>query len=652
MNMLIIAATVVATNLPTVMVEASRIDSAPARIPASVQVLDAKAIAASGAKDLPELLERRTDIFVRHPNSSPLLSQLSMRGYGEYSFGRVLVLVDGERLNSVELEAPNLMRVPLAAADRVEILHGPQTVLHGDFASAGVINITTDGNDYGSRTALEASAGSWDTYGTRFYTRHGDEESGVIGRAGFEWMKSGGCRDNGASQVWNATGSVRKNGDNGGFLSLSTFFNDSAYGMPGSLSAREYHASRRNAQYGTSQGSHARLHSYGLSAAFRYAFDDDRYLQTDAAFVKRHRTSIWRYTDSGTLFDSKTDYDLYSYSLSPRYVDKTPVCGFGNTFSAGLSFTADDYKSRGTYPSETFLRIAAGGFVRDEFELTDELALTLGVRGERFESRDHASSGITRWIDGETAGEAGLVWRPADGLKTFARASRFYHAPLCDEMTYTPGKLEPETGYAADLGLEWDLDSEWNVSLALFHTETDDEIFYNPYHSFGEMGWNGYNVNSPSKTRRDGFEGSLSWERDHVGSFAIGYTFTDARFTEGQYDGKTVPLVPRQLVRLRGEIFLTRDFAVNGSFRFTDEQRLGSDFENRHGRIPRVCIFGAGVRYSPTFAEWVRGFSVRIDVENLFDRKYCDYAGYGDWSGAYFYPAAGRSIALTLRYEF
>ena len=49
---------------------------------------------------------------------------------------------------------------------------------------------------------------------------------------------------------------------------------------------------------------------------------------------------------------------------------------------------------------------------------------------------------------------------------------------------------------------------------------------------------------------------------------------------------------------------------------------------------------------------WKRldGFTFAFTVDNLFDRRYCDYGEYFDpW---YVYPAAGRSFIFTVRYEF
>ena len=95
MNEFIFASIAVATNmvaeLPTVTVYASRIEDAKADIPASVQILDADQIAASGARDLPELLKKKAGVDIHAMNGNPLLTSIAMRGFGDNAFGRVKV---------------------------------------------------------------------------------------------------------------------------------------------------------------------------------------------------------------------------------------------------------------------------------------------------------------------------------------------------------------------------------------------------------------------------------------------------------------------------------------------------------------------------------------------------------------------------------
>ena len=135
MNVLIFAAMVASTNniaaLPTVTVYASRIEDAKDDIPASVQVFGLEQIAASGARDLPELLKKKAGMDIHSMNGNPVLTSIAMRGFGDNAFGRVKVVLDGEELNNVDMSAPNLTRIPLGNVERVEVIHGPSPVLYG-----------------------------------------------------------------------------------------------------------------------------------------------------------------------------------------------------------------------------------------------------------------------------------------------------------------------------------------------------------------------------------------------------------------------------------------------------------------------------------------------------------------------------------------
>ena len=99
MNMLMIAAVAAAagsamepsqsatTNkvaqLVPVVVYGSRTESSAAEMPSAVDVYDAEAISRSGARDLPELLDKVVNLQVRTLNANPLQTQVAMRGFGE-----------------------------------------------------------------------------------------------------------------------------------------------------------------------------------------------------------------------------------------------------------------------------------------------------------------------------------------------------------------------------------------------------------------------------------------------------------------------------------------------------------------------------------------------------------------------------------------
>ena len=159
---MIAAVTTVATNLPTVVVEASRTGKAPMELASHIETIGEAQIAASDAKNLPELAAHVPGLNVYHLSAvNPALAQIQMRGYGETGYGRVLMAVDGEFLNSFDMYAPNYARIPLGGVRKIEVLYGPQTVLYGDSASAGMINVITDPGDYSEKTYGEVHGGSW-----------------------------------------------------------------------------------------------------------------------------------------------------------------------------------------------------------------------------------------------------------------------------------------------------------------------------------------------------------------------------------------------------------------------------------------------------------------------------------------------------------
>jgi outer membrane cobalamin receptor len=122
MDLLFFAAALITANLPTVVVEASRASKEPMEIAGHVETIGASEIASSGHKNLPQLLSTKSGLFVMNLGAgNPALAQVTARGYGENGFGRLQIVVDGERLNQPDMTTPNLARIPVSGIEQVEI---------------------------------------------------------------------------------------------------------------------------------------------------------------------------------------------------------------------------------------------------------------------------------------------------------------------------------------------------------------------------------------------------------------------------------------------------------------------------------------------------------------------------------------------------
>ena len=626
-------------ELDAVVVYATRLDQTKKEVPSHVDVITRQDIAASGAETTVDLLEKRANLFIRKLTSNPAMSQIAMRGYGANSFGRVKVIVDGEELNNPDMAAQELSRIPVRSIERVEILHGPQAVLHGGDASAGVINITSDADSYEKKTVLDVHGGSWGAVGAHVGTRGGFEETGTTYFADLDYDRADGWRQNSQYELWSLKGGVRQHFDGGSWFDARAFWADSRYGMPGgvyygrSSYCTDYGSWKKNARDASDNDAEARNSVYGLTLSGRGVMSEDRRL--DASFSFRDRKST-----------GYTDYDVYTYDWKLAYVDETRLGDFDNRFTVGTDLKLDELWATADAKND-YSRFTGAVFAHDEFWILEEVSVFGGARGEWFRSRDiyltDASRDRSCKTKGAVAGEAGLNWRPVKDLKFFAKWSHFYHAPLADELFSYYGvpnmSLSPEEGDDISVGVDWTFLDDFNFNATLYHTELEDEIMYLNY----------ANVNAPDRTARDGFETSLKWSRDKVGSAGILYSFVRSRFTQGDYEDNYVPLVPGQQLRIYGEVFLVDWIAVGGGFRFVGQQRYGSDFAGRGGMIPNYCLFDVGARVMPTW-KWLDGFTFAFTVDNLFDRRYFDYGEYFDpW---YVYPGARRTFMFTVRYEF
>jgi outer membrane receptor protein involved in Fe transport len=131
----------------TVVVAATDSPSRPSDLPADVTSIGRDRIDRSPALTADDVLRqvptfslfRRSSSLVAHPTTQGV----SLRGIGPSGVSRTLVLLDGIPLNDPFGGWVYWTRVPIAAADRIEVVDSPAAALYGDYAMGGVISIVT-----------------------------------------------------------------------------------------------------------------------------------------------------------------------------------------------------------------------------------------------------------------------------------------------------------------------------------------------------------------------------------------------------------------------------------------------------------------------------------------------------------------------------
>ena len=112
---------------------------------ASNSVITAEDIARSPATTLQDVLSREAGIQIEHAGgNNGATTSVDLRGFGATASSNSLFLLNGRRLNDIDLQGVDFSSIPKDSIERIEITRGNSgAVLYGDGAVGGVINIVT-----------------------------------------------------------------------------------------------------------------------------------------------------------------------------------------------------------------------------------------------------------------------------------------------------------------------------------------------------------------------------------------------------------------------------------------------------------------------------------------------------------------------------
>lgn len=144
-------------NNGEIIVTAQRRSENVMKVPVSVTVVSAEALAKNGINDLASVTKLAPSLQAGEDNS------FSIRGVGTASFANTVESSVTQMVDDVVLGSRNFAANGFYDIERVEVLNGPQGLLFGKNASAGVVNITS------TRPKLGENAVSFDSELTSRY---------------------------------------------------------------------------------------------------------------------------------------------------------------------------------------------------------------------------------------------------------------------------------------------------------------------------------------------------------------------------------------------------------------------------------------------------------------------------------------------------
>jgi len=622
-------------------VTAGRTEQEAESVPAQVTVITADDIAGSGATSVVQVLERAPGVSFMPSMSGPGTETVSMRGFGENSFGRVLVLVDGVRLNNPDMQSINWNAVALSDIDRIEILDGGASVLYGNNAVAGVINIITKKTGPGAWTTVSGSVGSFQTNAQRF-SHQRSAESGMFSIA-VEHTGASGYRERQAASTVNASARGTLNLSDTFSVSAQASLSDLDYQMPGGLSAAMFEADPTQSVNWADEGAELR-YSGGLGL---------EWLPSDALRIELPLSYVYK--------DIRADMASWG-----SYADRTVQTGEGrpkvsSSFLAGgvpieLVGGVDLYGARLVVHSYSDLQrtaesnrftvteLSAGPYLSAKAEVTRDLSLTAGAR---YDTAVIAAVNEDETLDQSIAHSAfvydgGLSYRPVEGLKLYVSYSTLFRYPFTDEQAEISGYgsdqfnvgLKPETGYSAEGGLSLDLAERLSIYGNIYYMRLRDEIAYA----------GGHNVNL-DRTRRVGSSIGLTASPLEYIRLEASYSFVDAVFAAGVNEGKHIPLVPAHGVFASVDFMLPAGLSLGPNVMYKSDAWPGGDNANVLDKVESYLIYGAQARWEKRMDG--RSVAVLVNARNLLDTRYSPIVYWGSY-----YPAEGRSVSVSIDYRY
>jgi len=634
-------------TLEEVVVTATRDIQEIRKIPANVTVVTEEKIKESNAQVVTDVLKDEVGVVVRDYFGTGKTATVDIRGLGETGPLNTLVLVDGRRVNEIDLSGVDWTQIPLDQIERIEIVRGPGSVLYGDNAAGGVINIITKRPEKPFSASVEGVIGSY---------RYNKESGSVSGKWGplsailsVSHNATNGYRDNGFLRAEDVGGKLIYDlNDMVSFNFDGGFHRDSA-GLPFGLKKDLYLLDRRatihpDDKADTDDG-------YGLFGIKAKLWDFGR-IEADLSY--RHR-EVGDFFVSAQ-FGDKRNADTWGFT--PKYILDKPLLNFPNKLTFGLDF----YKSNSTIFSDSvFLgpnrsevtKKSTGVYVLDELSILRNLILSLGYRQEWviFDIAQDAPRSKDTARNNEPAWNVGLDYLFAKNSSAFFSYKRSFRYPVSDELIqyiFSPGTFEilgiqanpemkPQTGYHYEAGIRHAFTDQIEASLTLYWIDLHNEIFYNPF-TFS-------NENYP-RTRRQGIEVGAKIKPFKWLSAWGNYGYIKPILRQGSFAGNEIPGVPRHKGSLGAKLNFGKGIQLSTIANIVGSRYFMSDWANQVERQSGYYTLDIKLSYA-----W-RGLKAFIGVNNLFNRKYAEFAVIDSVGTQYFYPSPEQNFIGGISYTF
>jgi iron complex outermembrane receptor protein len=631
-------------TLEEVVVTATRDIQEIRKVPANVTVITREEIRQSNSQTAVDLIRDEVGVVVRDYYGNGKQASVDMRGFGETGPLNTLVLVDGRRVNEIDLSGVDWTQIPIDQVERIEIVRGPGSVLYGDNAVGGVINIITKRPE---------KTFSWNGEGAIGSNSYNKEAASVSGKWGpisailsANHHSTNGYRENGFLRAKDVGGKFILDLNENISFNLSGGFHQDDTGLPGHLYQEDIQKLGRRATLHPDDEAEAD-DGYG-SLGIKAKFWDLGQIEADCSYRNR------KVDDSFPSFSFRDKRNLITWGVTPRYILEKSLGKFVNKLTLGFDFyrsdsNVDSVSSLGPNRSEV-TKGSAALYALDEFSILKDLILSLGYRQEWVSYDIYQKEPFLRdeVKDHQPAWNVGLDYLFSKNSSAFLSMKRSFRFAVSDELVqyvFIPPNfvarvnpsMKPQTGYHFETGVRHGFTDQIEANLTFFWIETKDEIFYNVETSSNE--------NFP-KTRRQGIEIGAKVKPFQWLSAWGNYSYIHPILRGEPFSGNDIPGVPRHKGSLGVDIDFGKGFLFNTKANMMGARYFISDWRNKIGGLDGYYTLDAKLSYS-----W-KGLKAFVGMNNITNQKYAEYGVLDFFGRPGYYPSPERNFLGGISYTF
>jgi iron complex outermembrane receptor protein len=581
--------------------------------------------------------------------------------------------------------------IPLEAIDHIEINKTSNSVLYGDGATSGTINIVTKTN-LGNLSVVSAGVTSLKGLQSNFYLSRQleDTDYSVFGRQ----LTSDNYRDNSNGSEYSLGTNLIKHIDLQTELGVRAFWSREMNNLPGALPFIYLNTSPKSTevpgyQYGADVTT-ASLTVFGLKRIGDVELDidfnsrrhnDSNSYNYNASIVAApssgYQAANWSQSFSNSNSETTTN------SLSPR-IKINEFLTHDNSILLGYDFlssqkTLSSYKSDANYTPATPISSnnypidnndvsmkhqTSGVYARDTWNVSPSDQILYGYRYETYHQTyfnnayydynpqlttyptEYNSSGNVR------AYELQFNKKINSSATAYARSAQSFRIanlddnansansnPVGNSNLYDNVPLLPQTSKDLEAGINYKTQHN-TLSVNYFYSTIINEIAYDP--SQGSINLD------PTMRRGVGFHDKTELSQNF--DLKLNVQYVNAIFRQGAYAGNEIPNVSPVNGNLSVDYKVNREQTFTATTRFAQSKYMSGDYSNDMAKTPGYAVEDLSYIYRQS------NWSVIGTLSNVLNKNYTDTGVYSPYNQSPYiltvYPNPGRTLSLMGRYVF